>query len=402
MVTYAEIQQARIAFDGAIRETPSRYSGALSKLLNANVQLKLENLQHTGSFKCRGALRRLLTLSEAERDRGVVAASAGNHAQGVAYHATELGIPSTIVMPVGTPLNKISRTSGYGAQVVLEGENYDAAYLFAQKQARAENKVLIHPFDDEHVIAGQGTIALEILEQVPDVETVIVPVGGGGLMAGIAVGMKAMKPDIRMIGVEPTVLPSMQAAIAAGGPCTIAAETSLADGIAVRRVGDLTYEICAEMVDEWVSVDDDDIARAILYLLENEKTLAEGAGAAAVAALLSGAIAPNGQNTVALVCGGNIDVNVLNRIIERGLVESGRVARLEIRMVDRPGALAALLERVARLRANVLEVHHERAFYPGSLRGVWVSIKVETRGRDHVTELRTLLSQNGYVVKQVD
>jgi threonine dehydratase len=392
MITLADIEQAAETLRGQVVRTPATRSGTLSQQLGRDVHLKLENLQVTGSFKARGAYVKLTSLSSAERARGVIAASAGNHAQGVAYHAKRLGIAATIVMPMSTPLIKVSRTQAYGADVVLHGDGYDDAYAHAQQLAAQHNYVYVHAYDDDHVMAGQGTIGLELLEQVPDIDTVLVPVGGGGLIGGIGVALKAKRAGLRVVGVEASVMPSMQQALAAGGPVSLPAARTLAEGIAVRKVGVRNHDICRQVVDDIVTVHEADIARAILFLLESEKTVAEGAGAAAVAALLSGHEAKLGKSVVAVVCGGNIDVSVLSRIIDRGLVESGRLARFQATVPDRPGALADMLQKVAHTRGNVVEVHHERAFNDAGLGQVTVDLVVETRGHDHVAALRGLLT----------
>jgi threonine dehydratase len=396
VITLADIIAARQRIKSTVVRTPLARSSGLSSLIEGEVRLKLENLQHTGSFKARGALNRLMALTPEERARGVIAASAGNHAQGVAAYATKLGIASTIVMPLGTPLIKVTRTQRYGANVVLFGENYDEAYTRACELRDASGAVYIHAYDDDAIIAGQGTIGLEILEDMADVDDILVPIGGGGLIAGIGVAVKAQRPQTRIIGVEAAVLPSMQAAIQAGAPVKLEAARTLAEGIAVRRVGDKPLEVCKAVVDDIVTVEDDEIARAIVFLLENEKTVAEGAGAAAVAAVIANRVEVKGRRVALLVCGGNIDVNVLSRIIERGLVESGRLARLSVFVPDRPGALAEALAEVARTRANVVEVHHERAFLAGRLGQVRVDLVVETRGAEHVGELVEALRSRGF------
>jgi threonine dehydratase len=396
VISLADIIAARDRIRPSIVRTPLARSAGLSALTGGDVRLKLENLQFTGSFKARGALNRLLALSDSERARGVIAASAGNHAQGVAAHATRLGIKSTIVMPVGTPLIKVSRTQGYGADVVLFGESYDDAYAHACELMERSGAVYIHAYDDDAIMAGQGTIGLEILEDMGDVDDIVVPIGGGGLIAGIGVAVKAQRPQTRIIGVEAAVLPSMQAAMQAGQPVRLEAARTLAEGIAVRRVGDRPLEACKQVVDQLVTVEDDEIARAIVFLLENEKTVAEGAGAAAVAAVLAERVDLKGRRVALLVCGGNIDVNVLSRIIERGLVESGRLARLSVFVPDRPGALADALATVASSRANVVEVHHERAFLAGRLGQVRVDMVVETRGAEHAAELVEALRLRGF------
>jgi threonine dehydratase len=396
VINLADIIAARERIKSTVVRTPLARSAGLSTLIDGEVRLKLENLQHTGSFKARGALNRLMALSAEERARGVIAASAGNHAQGVAAYATKLGIKSTIVMPLGTPLIKVTRTQRYGADVVLFGENYDEAYTRACELRDASGAVYIHAYDDDAIIAGQGTIGLEILEDMADVDDIMVPVGGGGLIAGIGMAVKAHRPQTRIIGVEAAVLPSMQAAMQAGAPVKLDAARTIAEGIAVRRVGDRPLEVCKTVLDDIVTVEDDEIARAIVFLLESEKTVAEGAGAAAVAAVLAGRLPLKGRRVALLVCGGNIDVNVLSRIIERGLVESGRLARLSVFVPDRPGALAEALAEVARTRANVVEVHHERAFLAGRLGQVRVDLVVETRGADHVGELIEALRARGF------
>ena len=396
VITLADIIAARERIRATVVRTPLARSPGLSKVSSGEVRLKLENLQLTGSFKARGALNRLLALTAEERARGVIAASAGNHAQGVAYHATKLGLVSTIVMPVNTPLIKVTRTQGYGANVVLFGENYDEAYAHAVELMDKSGAVYIHAYDDDAIMAGQGTIGLEILEDLSDVDAVVVPIGGGGLIAGIGVAIKAQRPQTRIIGVEAAVLPSMKAAIDAGQPVKLEAARTIAEGIAVRRVGQKPLDACKTVVDEYVTVDDDEIARAIVYLLESDKTVAEGAGAAAVAAVLAGKLDVKDKRVALLVCGGNIDVNVLSRIIERGLVESGRLARLSVFVPDRPGALADALAEVARTRANVVEVHHERAFITGRLGQVRVDLVVEARGADHVRDLVEALRARGF------
>jgi threonine dehydratase len=294
----------------------------------------------------------------------------------------------------------VERTRSYGAEVILAGENYDAAFDHAERLKEERGRVYVHAYDDERIVAGQGTIGLEILEQVPDVETIVVPVGGGGLISGIALAVKSLAPRCRVVGVEPSVIPSMKRALEVGGPVTLDAHRTLADGIAVRRVGELNYALCRSYVDEIVTVDDNAIAGAVLYLLENEKVVAEGAGAAPVAALLGGQIKGGRGTVVAVVSGGNIDVNLIERIIERGLVESGRLARVGLSVPDRPGALADVLERIAEQGANVLKVHHERTFTPASLSLVTVEVVVETRGTEHVNELLRALENAGYKVEQ--
>jgi threonine dehydratase len=368
----------------------------LSALTGQQVYLKLENLQMTGSFKERGALNRIATLTPEQAARGVVAASAGNHAQGVAYHATKRGIRALIVMPLATPLVKVTATRGFGAEVILHGANYDEACEEATRLCAAEGMTFIHPFDDAVVMAGQGTIGLELLEQVPRLEAVVVPIGGGGLIGGIACAIKESRPEIRVIGVQTSRLPSMVAARLVGHPVTVEPATTIADGIAVRRAGDVTLPVVERYVDEIVTVDEDEIASAILVLLEREKTLAEGAGATALAALLQKKTSLNGAHTAVMVCGGNIDVTLLSRIIERGLVQDGRMIRLRIHLLDKPGALAELTLLIAKYRANIVDTLYNRAYYGVNLGDTTIDITMETRGREQVEELLAALTAEGY------
>ena len=397
MVTFPDIQSARARLGDSVRTTPCDFAEALSAHTGARVTLKLENLQVTGSFKARGAGNKLALMGAEERGRGVVCASAGNHAQGVAFHAQRLGVKATIVMPVGTPLIKVARTQAFGAEVVLAGENYDDAYEEARRIEAERGATYVHAYDDEAIIAGQGTIGVEIAEQAPELDVLVVPVGGGGLIAGTALALKTLKPSVRVIGVQVASIPSMKAALQAGAPVMLPAARTLAEGIALRRAGERCVPLVKQHVDDIVLVEDEDIARAILHLLEQQKTVAEGAGAAAVAALLANKVMGlAGKRVVALVCGGNIDVSVLSRIIERGLVESGRLGRLEVPIPDRPGGLAEMLGEVARQRGNIVEVQHERAFARGSFGTVMVQMVVETRGHDHVQAIVEALAKKGY------
>ena len=404
-ISLEDVQAARERVRDSIYLTPCAHSEMLSRLTGQQIFLKLENLQMTGSFKERGALNRILTLRPDQTSNGVVAASAGNHAQGVAYHATRRGIRSTIVMPRPTPLVKVTATRGFGANVVLHGSNYDDAYAEARRLCDAEGLTFIHPFDDAAVIAGQGTIGLELLEQVDDLDAVVVPIGGGGLIGGIACAIKALRPEVRIIGVQTARLPSMQRALESGQPLTLDAANTIADGIAVRRAGALTLPLVQRYVDEIVTVDEDEIAAAILVLLEREKTLAEGAGATALAALLqrkttlSAAAKP--ARTAVLVCGGNIDVTLLSRIIERGLVQDGRLIRLRIHLLDRSGALQDLTGIIAAHGINIVDTLYNRAYYGVNLGDTVIDITMETRGRDQVEELLQALTENGYRHSQV-
>ena len=395
-VTLETIETARLRLGQAIHLSPCQLSHHLSERTGLELYLKLENLQRTGAFKERGALNKLLTLSENERRRGVIAASAGNHAQGVAFHAAKLGIRAQIVMPQATPLVKVVATRAFGAEVVLHGANYDEACEEALRRCAEFGLTFIHPFDDPLVISGQGTIGLELLEQVPELEAVVVPIGGGGLIGGIACALKERNPRIRVVGVEPEKLPSMLRAREAGQPITIGAQATIADGIAVRRVGDHTLPLVMRYVDEIVTVDDEEIASAILMLLEQEKTLAEGAGAAALASLLQAKTSLRGQRTAVLVCGGNIDVTLLAKIIERGLVKDGRLIRLRIHLLDKPGALHELTRLIAHHRANITDTLHNRAYYGVNLGDTVIDITMETRGPQQVEELLAALTAEGY------
>jgi threonine dehydratase len=392
----ADVLAARERLHGSIYESPCPHSIMLSALTGQQVYLKLENLQMTGSFKERGALNRIAMLSPEQSARGVIAASAGNHAQGVAYHATKRGIRALIVMPLTTPLVKVTATRDFGAEVLLHGANYDEACAEAVRLCDEQHFTFIHPFDDPAVMAGQGVIGLELLEQVPQLEAVVVPIGGGGLIGGVACAIKESRPNIRVVGVQTARLPSMQAAIQAHHPVTVDPATTIADGIAVRRAGDLTFPLVERYVDEIVTVEEDEIASAILMLLEREKTLAEGAAAAALAALLEHRTSLHGAHTAVLVGGGNIDVTLLERIIERGLVKDGRLVRLRIVLLDKPGALHELTRLIASQRANIIDTLHNRAYYGVNLGDTVIDVTMETRGPEHVAELLAALTAEGY------
>jgi threonine dehydratase len=400
MVTIDDVRAARERIQDRVYLSPCARSETLSRAAGCQAWLKLENLQMTGAYKERGALNKLLQLSAEERSRGLIAASAGNHAQAVAYHAGRLGAPATIVMPEGTPLLKVANTRGHGAKVVLAGTSYDEAYAEARRLEATEKLTFVHPFDDPAVIAGQGTVGLEILEQVPDADVLLVPVGGGGLASGVAVAAKALRPSVRVVGVEAEVLSSMLASLEEGKPVTLEPATTLADGIAVKRPGDLTFAHVRALVDEIVTVSEEEIAGAILYLLEKEKTVVEGAGAVGVAALMNQKVARvEGQKVVSVVSGGNIDVNVIARVIERGLVRDGRLVRIDVLLLDKPGQLARVSQVIASHRANVIEVHHSRAF-SDRLGDTVLQLTLETRGRDHVEEILRALRERGYQVRR--
>lgn len=401
MITLADIQAARARIGEAIFASPCAFSQTFSDLAGNAVYFKLENLQMTGSFKERGALNKILTLSEEERRRGVICASAGNHAQAVAYHATRLGAKAKIVMPALAPLTKVNATRRYGGEVILHGNSYDEAYTEARRLAEAEGLTYVHAFNDDAIIAGQGTIGLEILTQVPDVEAIIAPIGGGGLLGGIAVAVKAIKPDVRIVGVQTSRVPSMQAAMREHEPVTVPPAATIADGIGVRRVGERNLEIAERYLDEYVTVEEEEIASAILLLLEREKTVAEGAGATACAALMQRRTSLVNKVTVCLVCGGNIDPIFLTRIIERGLVKDGRLVRIRIRTNDHPGSLHAVTGIFARLRANVIEISHERAYFNVRLGYTAIDFTLETRGSDHVEELLAALTEANYQFERI-
>ena len=399
MVTLQEIRDARDRIRGHVVLTPCTPSETFGEMFGGHAWFKFENLQRTGSFKERGALNRMLQLSDEERRRGVIAASAGNHAQGVAFHARRLGIPATIVMPEHTPLVKVLATERYGARVVMHGSVYDEAMAEALRIREREGQTLIHPFDDPAIIAGQGTIGLELLEQCPEMDVVVVGVGGGGIISGIATAIKEIRPEVRVIGVESEALPAALEARRAGGLVTIPPAETIADGIAVRRIGEKTFRQMERYVDELVTVSEEEIAAGVLLLLEREKTVAEAACATTVAAVVGGHIGGlEGRNVVMLLSGGNIDVSLMSRIIERGLVQDGRRAYLRVRVKDRPGALAALTGTLAELGANVLKLDHNR-----SKAGLWVTeaeidLGLETRGRAHVEQITARLRAAGYDV----
>lgn len=396
MVTLQDIERARARIKDDIYMSPCAHSETFSKLTGNKVYFKLENLQMTGSFKERGALNKILTLTDEEKQRGVIAASAGNHAQGVAYHATRKGVKSTIVMPAAAPLVKVTRTKEYGAEVVLHGASYDEAFEEAWRRHEAEGLTFIHAFDDDAVMAGQGTVGLEMLEQNPYLEAVIVPIGGGGLISGIAVAMKEINPRVRIIGVQTARLPSMVRAVSEHAPVSLPAAVTIADGIAVRKAGARTLPVVAKYVDDIVTVDEEEIANAILLLLEREKTVAEGAGAAAMAALIQGRTNLHGKKIAVVIGGGNIDVNMLSRIIERGLVKDGRLVRFRVRIPDHPGGLHKLTGEIASVRANIQEVIHNRAFSRVDLGETAVDVTLETRGAEHIEKLVEIFRERGY------
>ncbi len=400
MVTLDDIRRAHERIRDAIMVSPCSRSETFSQLSGNQVYLKLENLQMTGAYKERGALNKILTLTPEERERGLIAASAGNHAQAVSYHASKRGLMAQIVMPVTTPLNKVMATKRFGGNVILHGANYDESCDEARRRSVELGLTFVHAFDDDAVIAGQGTLGLELLRQMPDVDAVIVSIGGGGLIAGLGCALKEINPRIRVIGVQSARLPSMKAAIENKGPITLPVGSTLADGIAVRRAGDRTYPMVEKYVDEIVTVEEEEIASAILLLLEREKMLAEGAGAAAVAALLHRKTSCKGQKVAAIVTGGNLDVTILSRIIERGLAKDGRLIRLRIHLPDYPGALHRLTGLLAGLRANIVETSYDRNFGV-DLGDTAIELTMETRGSEHVEELIAALTEAGYQFERI-
>ena len=393
MLTIADIEAARERIRGGIYESPCVESIPLSQLTGAHIYCKLDYLQRTGSFKERGARNALLQLSAEQRKRGVIAASAGNHALGVAYHSALLGIPVTVVMPKFAPLIKVSNCRQLGANVVLHGADLSQARDEAEAIAAREGLTFIHPFDNAHVMAGQGTIALEILEQTPDVQAIVAPVGGGGLLAGIGTVIEARKPDVLLVGVEPVHAACLTAALAAGHPVPVTLSSTLADGLAVMQAGALPFDVLRRVVDQVVTVDEAAIALAVLRLIELEKSVVEGAGAAPLAAFLAGKLDTlKGRNVVLVLCGGNIDLTILDRVIEIGLVADGRLSRFTVSISDRPGGLARLAEVIASTGASIKEIVHDRAFSGPDLSAVRVVCVVETTGHDHVDELHRALA----------
>jgi threonine dehydratase len=396
-VTLDDIRAARERIASGIEHTPCPRSVPLSELTGATVSCKLELLQRTGSFKERGARNALMLLAPEQRARGVVAASAGNHALGLAWHGRLLGIPVTVVMPRFAPLVKVATCRRLGANVILDGETFDDARRRAIEIAAAEGLERIHGFDDPRVIAGQGTVALEILDEVPDVEVVVVPTGGAGLLAGVGVALEALRPDVKIVAVEAAAAPSFSASLAAGRPVAVPIRPTLADGLAVGRVGDVSFPLAAAAVDRVATVGEDTLALAVVRLLELEKTVVEGAGAAALAALL-GDLGPElaGRRVVLLLCGGNIDLTSLDRVIDHGLVADGRRWRFTTRISDRPGGMARLAAAIAAAGASVREIVHDRAFSGPDVFSIAVEVTVETSGRDHVAALVERLRADGF------
>ena len=401
MITLNDIKDAKKQLEKAISLTPLMKAPILSKEKNAEIYLKEDNLQITGSFKIRGAFNRVALLDEKRRKNGVVAASAGNHAQGLAFAAKYFDCEATIFMPEATPLTKVLGVKSYGANVVLIGENFDEAYANATKFAKENNKEFIHPFADNAVIAGQGTIALEILEKLEEVEQIIVPIGGGGLIAGVAIAAKSINPNIKITGVVASGAKGMKDSFLAGIPIDSASVKTIADGIAVRDVTPKLLDLILEYVDEVVEVSDNEIANAILFLLEKHKLMVEGAGAVSVAAIMHDKVDISNKKVCAIVSGGNIDVTMLSLIIEKGLVKSYRKMNLIVTLMDKPGSLMKLTEIFTQCSANIIEIDFNRNSLKLEFGEAYVTIALETKGEEHQEQIRENLKQNGYRFKQI-
>ena len=396
--TIDDIRAAEERIRGAVIKTPMLVSRTLSEIIGAEVWLKFENLQFTAAYKERGALNKLLQLSPEERSRGVIAASAGNHAQAVAYHAKRLGIPATIVMPEPTPTVKVTQTAGHGAVVVLYGDMFDDAYARARELALENGYVFVHPFDDPQVIAGAGTVALEMLEDAPDLDTIVVPIGGGGLMSGTSIAARAIKPDIELIGVEAELYPSMKCAIE-GCYLPLGGDT-LAEGIAVKQPGELTSRILRDHEVEVALVSERDLERSVAMLVGIEKTVVEGAGAAGLAAIISNKERFSGKKVATILCGGNIDTHLLANVLVRDLVRQGRIARLHVAAHDQPGALAAITAKVYEAGVNVIEINHSRIFTRLPAKDTMIEVECEARDPESIDDVVTRLEAAGFRVER--
>jgi threonine dehydratase len=401
MITINTIQDAKKNIEGVALNTPFSKAPILSETFNSEIYFKKENLQLTGSFKLRGAFNRVANLSQEKKDQGVVAASAGNHAQGLAYAAEHFQCEATIFMPEATPLTKVSGVKSYGANVVLHGENFDEAYEAAMKFSEENNKTFIHPFADDDVISGQGTVALEILEKVPDLKQLIIPIGGGGLIAGMAIAAKAINPDIKIIGVVASGAKAMKDSYRSQMPIDSHAVRTIADGIAVRDVTPKLLDIIVDYVDDIVEVSDNEIANAILFLLERHKLVVEGAGAVATAAIMHEKVEIEDSKVCALISGGNIDVTMLSLIIEKGLVKSNRKMNLVITLMDKPGSLTHLTEIFKACSANIVQIDYDRNSIKLEFGEAHITIALETKGEEHQKLIREKLKHNGYRFKQI-
>ena len=400
-VSLESIQAAAKVLDGQIEKTPMRHSRTLSKITGAEVWVKFENLQFTAAFKERGALNKLTKLTDKEKQMGVIAVSAGNHAQGVAYHAQRLNIPATIIMPVTTPFNKVHHTRGFGARVLLEGDTFDEASIYAATVRARDGLTFIHPFDDADIISGQGTVALEMLDAVPDLDTLIVPIGGGGLISGVATAAKAIKPDIQIIGVEAAMYPSMHTEIN-DLPNTIQGGATIAEGIAVKKAGGLTAKIVRKTVDDILLVEEEHLERAITLYADVEKTIAEGAGAAGLAAMLAHPARFSGRKVGLVLCGGNIDTRLLASVLTRALVREKRLTNIRIIGDDRPGLLGLVSKVIGDSGANIMEVAHNRIALDVPAKGAEFDILIETRDAQHTQEVIDVLGQAGYPPRPLD
>jgi threonine dehydratase len=400
MLDFDDVCDARERVAETARETPLVYSHTFSEMTGADVHLKQEMLQRTGAFKIRGATNRIATLPEETLASGVVTASAGNHAQGVALAATRMGVDSKVVMPEAAPISKVKATRNYGAEVVLHGATYDDAAEYARQLEREEDRYYLPAFDDWEVMAGQGTIGLEILDDLPEVETVVVPIGGGGLISGIATAIKGKKPDARVVGVQAEGASSVAPSLDKGHRVELDSVDTIADGIATRTIGEKTFEVIQQRVDEVVTVSDADIAVAVMLLLERGKLLVEGAGAVALAALLAGEFEyEDGETIVPALCGGNIDLNTLTTVLVRGMIETGRYLRIRTVLPDRPGALDSLVDIISRKEANIYAIQHDRTSRDVSMSAAEVEIDLETRGHDHIADLIDALEAAGYEIE---
>ncbi len=398
MITLNTIKEARQRIRPIINDTPFSYAPYLSEISGVEVHLKKENLQVTGAFKLRGAFNRISSLSEEERSRGVVAASAGNHAQGVAYSAAHFGSKAVIVMPESTPLTKVNGVKHFGAQVILSGSNYDDAYAYAKAYELEHNMVFIHPFEDDEVIAGQGTIALDILDKADDLDAIIVPVGGGGLISGIALAVKAINPSIEVIGVSALGAPALKNSYKLKRAIDSTSVRTIADGIAVRDTSSKTLAHILDNVDTFISVDDEEIASAILFLLEQQKLVVEGAGAVGVAALMHHKLTHlQGKKVAVVLSGGNVDVTLLSVIIEKGMIKSHRKMKLVVTLVDKPGSLMLLTELLKELSANIVHIAYDRTSTDLDYGDANVTIHLETKGEEHQSEIRLVLQTHGYL-----
>jgi threonine dehydratase len=396
--TIDDIRAAARRIEGAVIRSPMLVSRTLSEIIGAEVWLKFENLQFTAAYKERGALNKLLQLTDEERARGVIAASAGNHSQAVAYHAKRLGIPATIVMPANTPVMKVTQTEGHGATVVLHGDMFDDAYAKARELALENGYVFVHPFDDPKIIAGAGTVALEMLEDAPALDTIVIPIGGGGLMSGVSIAARALKPEIELIGVEAELYPSMKCAIE-GCHLPLGGDT-LAEGIAVKQPGELTSRILKDLVNEVVLVPERDLERAVAMLVGIEKTVVEGAGAAGLAAMLADPVRFRGKKVATILCGGNIDTHLLANVLVRDLVRQGRVARLRVAVQDQPGALAAITAKVYEAGANIIEVKHSRIFTRLPAKDTVIEVECEARDPQAIEDVVARLEAAGFKVER--